>query len=655
MKLTSIFSIFILFILLLTPSSVLAQGAGCCDPFASNSGNCTGFSDPEMCSGGTVGQPIGGTGDPPPPPPPGGGGGGGTTEPPPPDPGGGELCNPCYDPCPLIETQCGYDQANDICDPQWVPGTGPFDQGCYPSCGQSSTCGIFCGSVDAGAPGVPSFTNVVDGNIFVADSAGNVTITWAATSLADYYEINLFPTGNDDCADEGSLCASPATTSYTFLATERDYAIRLRAVNSSCNGIAGRVTEFSAWSPSDTGLAASIRSPISGTVYYDEFDQAVLAGALCSLAGSPPQIQGGASSSVTADEGGSSTFSGGVAGDGTYSLLTPFWNPGAFGLTLNIGDTAQYVCSCPAGCVYSGISSPQVGVPYYITEAREPWFQVYGGNVVALQSSGQAIRNPLPALCVGSCLRKMLLRQNGVAGTSGLVLTGGGAVDLDAGEVGNQVTDLLDEDGANRIASLDSRAAKQNYDYFRRRYDFPQEPLEDFQSDADNAQKPAGVPRNGNGAFLRQGDLTIASAWDVADGESYTIFVEGDLNINAKINVDVGGFLAFFVAGDVIIDPSVGDAAYDDITGDVEGLYVANGWIRTPSAGIQAGGDIKFVGEGSFVGWGGVELGRDFLGLTPASRKANDTNPVELFIARPDIVDAMPERLRAPRYQWSEI
>ncbi len=85
------------------------------------------------------------------------------------------------------------------------------------------------------------------------------------------------------------------------------------------------------------------------------------------------------------------------------------------------------------------------------------------------------------------------------------------------------------------------------------------------------------------------------------------------------------------------------------ITGNtpaVEGVYIAD---RIIIQGGLSGGDKKFVGAGTFVGWSGVTLGRSF-----ADPLANDTNPSELFIFRPDFVQNVPERMTRPLYTWQE-
>jgi len=87
-------------------------------------------------------------------------------------------------------------------------------------------------------------------------------------------------------------------------------------------------------------------------------------------------------------------------------------------------------------------------------------------------------------------------------------------------------------------------------------------------------------------------------------------------------------------------------AAAGTADSSVEGVYIAD---RIIIAGGLAGGDLKFIGQGTFVGWNGVTLGRSF-----ADVNSNDTSPTELFMFRPDFVQNVPERMTRPLYSWQE-
>jgi len=87
----------------------------------------------------------------------------------------------------------------------------------------------------------------------------------------------------------------------------------------------------------------------------------------------------------------------------------------------------------------------------------------------------------------------------------------------------------------------------------------------------------------------------------------------------------------------------------------VEGVYIANGTLTVASKGVKQG-DLKFVGAGTFVGWTGVSLNRDFrLGDDTTEGLKNFDQPGELFLARPDFVLNLPKKMARPVTDWQEV
>lgn len=469
-----------------------------------------------------------------------------------------------------------------------------------------------------------------------------ITIDWNNTSKADYYQIQVYPVGSD-CTDPDAYCQNTTGSAFSFVPNQVDYQVRVRAVNNSCG------SEVSSWTAFST---FSVHAPVTGTLYLDESNTAALGGGVCQTGAVLATTQAGASS-VSIEQNGQDYTAGSVQANGTYQATAPYWDPGNNFLQLNIGDSGLYTCTCPAGCVYSGISTPQSGVNFYLIEARDPWFQVSGGPISAYNQSGTAIRNYIPNLCTLPTCNPYLITRSDGENTSGYILTGGGSVDLSQ-EDGDQ-TGVVDEDGRNRIGTVDPKVAQERYEYFVRLYDFPENPDDDFETTAAAAQKPVSSPVNaGVEAYYRNGDLTIEDEWDIGTGEEYVVFVNGDLNVNAETHVAIGGFLAFIVTGDVIVSPDVEHTVLTETTPLVEGVFIANGQIQLPSRGAANGGDGRFVGEGSFVGWSGIVLERDF--DDNGGRKVeNNDKPVEIFRYRPDFVLNAPEEMRVPRYIWREV
>ncbi len=179
------------------------------------------------------------------------------------------------------------------------------------------------------------------------------------------------------------------------------------------------------------------------------------------------------------------------------------------------------------------------------------------------------------------------------------------------------------------------------------------------------------------------GDLTVteASNYQITNGESLTVFVNGNLTLNDSdittgntvykiTSVAPGGFLAFIVSGNILISNQVGwplavpsspsnIPAIPTLTqanANLEGVFIADGTLTLQSnAAVSAAlPDRKFIGHGTFVGWGGVALNRSFdnggNGAILSSVQA-----VENFIYRPDLLAKWPEALKSASSSWREI
>jgi hypothetical protein len=492
-------------------------------------------------------------------------------------------------------------------------------------------------------PGDIATTTPTAGGSVNTDGAAVGAVSWSAATGATRYDIELYPM-NSDCSSAQAHCSyssaggGVAATSYSFTAQTQWYTFRVRPV-AACGGLGN-------WT---TPVNFLVLSPISGTIIGDPGSTATLVAGLCS--GSGTGYQPGAGSTVDGDNG-VVTNSGAVAADGTYTLYMPFWSPGANLVTLSPGD-ASYVSSCPNGNSYGSISAPFTGLNFYVTQASDPFWQVIGGPVVAYAKTGQAIRSPiLSTACVAPTCQPYLILQSAGAGTSGYLLTGGGSVDIGY-ETGNQ-TNRVDQDTKNVIGTVDSKVAKENFAYFLKRYQFPYNPVDDFPSTWSNATKPVLVPQTPDvKAYYRPGDLTITQPWVVNSGETYIIFVTGDLNIQNTITVANGGYLAFVVRGNIVVDPTVGSVDPTSTVGQVQGVYIADGYFRTASSGL---GDLKFVGEGTFVAWSGFQLQRNYANAsTGAGRTTNNAHPSELFKYRTDFLTNVPIEMQPQRTVWQQI
>lgn len=500
-----------------------------------------------------------------------------------------------------------------------------------------------------------------------------VTITWSTVVGIQDYEIEAYPTGGNcasagaycgNCNSLGANCFGAGGPSFTFTPTSDHYDIHVRSVNVGCYGTNGQVYR-SSWS---SLVQILVVSPISGRVYYDPNRSATVVSGLCTT--TDPAVIGtdagqtGSLLITNTDTSSGLSLPYGIASDGSFTAYMPLDSAGDILSSINLNPN-PYVCRCPANCLYGGITAPRSGVNFYLQLARDAWFQVEGGPVVTGVGTGTSLYNPIPTTCGAgtSTCRPYLIRQDrsDTDDSSAYAMTGGGAIDL-RNDVGAQNTEI-DQDGRNMITTVGPDLDQYTYDYFWSLYDFPENPVSDFggANPANDAQLPTGVPANAdtnayyyNGA---QGALTIQDAWSVPGDESVVIFADSDVNINNTIDVANTGFLAIFATGTITIDSTVGHVTVagpvPNSTAVVEGVFIADGQIIIESVGAGQL-DRRFVGEGTFVGWNGVDLQRNFDDGT-ANRLLNEEYPVEIFRYRPDFVLYAPSELRVPNYVWSEV
>ena len=210
---------------------------------------------------------------------------------------------------------------------------------------------------------------------------------------------------------------------------------------------------------------------------------------------------------------------------------------------------------------------------------------VSGGDVYAGGVSGIAFSSVSDPSCELPACNPFVLTndQADTEGSAGVIITGGGAVDT-----GGYTTQ--GDENIEVIGSAVSRIIE-NYGHFYRKYSLGFNPVNDFEGTSNDAQKPV----SGEEYYFADGNLTIQTPWDVTGGESIVVFVDGNLNLmdptdaGELIRVDDQSFLAFIVSGDITIADTVGNSDLSSTTGNVEGIYIADGSITTESAG--AGSD----------------------------------------------------------------
>jgi len=535
-----------------------------------------------------------------------------------------------------------------------------------PYCGQSDGCGSSCSNTDNGAPTSVSLTPS-NGSVVAISVSNTIIVSWTSASKADQYLIELFPAGTD-CNNSSAICDTVYTTSTTFTPdpAETSYTFRVQPINTTCGTDTGSFSSFSTF---------TVQGSISGTFFSDPSGLAALSGSTCDLSGASTTALG-TGGGIEADTRSSTSVNGTVLGS-TFTLPAEYWpsssSPNNI-ITLTPGEASagiDYECTCPAGCVYSGIASPQSGVNFYLRPSNlnnGGWWQVIGGDTYAAAQSGGAMVSTIPDQCdLGAGCNPFILTKdlNDTDDSSGIAFTGGGDIDTDA-EAGYQSTKVTDRTSQTFAKGTTSTKFRETYDYFYRLFSMGTNPAssDDFVSNADDAPQPVGPPLGGKRAYYHQGDLTIQQAWNIQASDpinQMVVFVEGNLTISDPsdveqlIQVENGAFLAFIVSEDIIIEANVGNNTLTSNTPNLEGMYIANGQLTVQSAGSAAGGDQTFVGAGTFAGWSGVSLGRDYASDSdPLRNVENNTKAVERFIFRPDLLKNVPERMAQPRLVWQE-
>ena len=393
---------------------------------------------------------------------------------------------------------------------------------------------------------------------------------------------------------------------------------------------------------------------ISGNVYIDPNATVNLTTGICTgNAGALTGAEGSLGVRVTNTIGGG-TYNSTVS-SGNWSVATPPASDGRFRAAL-LGLDPNFVCACPTGCSYgAGIDSPQSSVNFYLTPTADAWWQVEGGPIAAFAGAGQrALSSLIPEFCsLPTCNPYLIVNQNG-GDSEGYVLTGGSYV---------SGTDQIDESGHNWVAQMSSPPDKrQDYHYFKVLALLPTSPTSDFipfdpiEGSVTSLDKPDKDQEFANGdqarAYFHAGEAVIDSPWSVESDEKLVVLVDGNITIEEPITVETGGFFMLVASGDITFDASLGTDDLNNLEAVAEGVFVADGILKVESA--ETGGDKRFIGEGTFVGWSGVKLERDY--DDGAGRRAlNNVSAVEYFRYRPDFITAAPEEFMRSRYSWQQV
>lgn len=534
-----------------------------------------------------------------------------------------------------------------------------------PFCGQDNGCGGICPDTDGGQPPAPTTIQPSGTYSFeCTDTSNRVVFSWNGSgTLTERYQVRVYPQGagspdSIDCAASNTVCTTTTGTTYTYLPTQaigRNITLAVRAVNNTCVPTG----EFSPWATT----SVSLEGEICGTFYLDN------AGTCSGTANGPTTLNSGSSVVVTNTDG--STVTEATTGPaytvGSIPYAPATW-PSNIIATLNIVNTAPTAANYLqlAACnnaSQAGLTSPDSQVNWYVQQydlSHGPWWQSRGGLVFGKNG----ITTEIPAATcqadpAGRCVEYLVTKDLDDSSQSAGVPLSEAAINAEG-----YYSDRRPESNQPRVAGNGHSHAsitRENYAYFTSGIDLSA--VEQI-TQPTLTNLPAGVLLDGAGVSYRNGSLTIDAATPitVSNTESKVIFVNGDVTIRGTadpvISVQPGGFLAFIVSGNITIAPELGHTNLDASAQDanLEGIYVADGVVRIPSKGLTSEGDNKLVIAGTVVGWGGIELNRDFaFSDDVVSRAENNTRPTETFVFRPDLLLNTPDLLKRTNYVWQEV
>lgn len=377
-----------------------------------------------------------------------------------------------------------------------------------------------------------------------------------------------------------------------------------------------------------------------------------------------------------------------TAGAEGYSVTLPYTDAGS-NISLSIaGD--DYICttessfssSCPTAngtvCTIANVNEPATDKHFYVKSSLSQfssWWQARGGLVYAktgitsnlpIMSDGQPSSYCTDA---GSDCEPFLVRReylnNGTPKTAGVPATGNGFSSLINGwwtHRGNNDTDP--QPHAEGTIDVLTGESKEDFAFFKRLIG---NEITAQTSPGVLTELPTGTQLGTDATVLYyEGDVILRPepiAWNISDKR--VIIVNGNIRVESNgedelIKVSNGGFLAFVASGNITFAKEVGsDSASVAVNiPNVEGIFIADKTLITESYGAS-GGDKKFIGAGSFVGWSNVSLQRHF--DNPADQndtinKLKNTNmPVEAFFFRPDFAINAPEFMKSATFTWKEV
>lgn len=172
--------------------------------------------------------------------------------------------------------------------------------------------------------------------------------------------------------------------------------------------------------------------------------------------------------------------------------------------------------------------------------------------------------------------------------------------------------------------------------------------------------------RTGYKLYYHPGDLSIdinndAGLWNIPAGSKVIVVVGsssdptpstlniGDTGTNSHMTLPTSSYLGFYVNGNITFEQTVGNVRADtsDLA-NVRGVFFStDGQIIIEGVPVanRPTDELRFVGQGTFIGCDGVQLNRDF---------EDTTNKTEVFQYNPNLLNSVPEVLQEAHITWQE-
>ena len=391
-----------------------------------------------------------------------------------------------------------------------------------------------------------------------------------------------------------------------------------------------------------------INSPTKNILVFDLVQQGKISGNVykntTGLTCNTGSLQSGRT--VTIAGSGASTYTCSLTtnGSGYYDSESCSSKPprgSSYTVSVSHNATDESCLSCGgSSCSQSvSLSVPSITQNFTIFPLKNAWFQTAYGDLHGNGGVGTTmpIDTCTSATCTaGGCCPYLSL---GTAKTAGVVSTGGNFTgNVETKNLFSNPNNWKVKDATENLTGFGGNLTKYDYGFFYKKLGSP------------TTNNFSGSLPGASGTYYSSAAVTTSGSWTVGANQKIMILVNGNLTIGKEIAVPTTSFLAFIVSGNISIDKNLGVNPNANLNSAkvVEGVYLADGFIKTVPDGETALPNKKFVASGIFVAYGGFSFGRD-LG------SYNSSYAAEYFEYRPDFLVNFPPAFGFNRLTWQEV